>query len=509
MNQKNKGKKKKNSVSNKMKNDISSSDEEMVEEIDIDNEDDDYDYDYDNNNNDNDDESYEDEDFIDDDANNFEDEDDDVDNNLSDNCEKEIQICFFTNIENEKYKIDSSTYTVPVTFKRIDLSRMIKKLLDIEDNVSFEFLINKKILRTTIEEFLRDNNILSENVIEIEYSIPLRKRESKNIDKICEWIFELITIGNKLYCSTFDGTILYYDMLNFKKIYEKKVVDSMPIYSYNIYKSKKLHNELIYNESVVGLSNGSIKVFLNEEKEKEIITRNELYLGNHIDIIKCISFNKDYSTLLSAGNDNKINIFDNNYIINELLNDLTNESNTNKRKKKSVVFPKKCIHNDSDMITSLKFFDNIKFVCTGLDKNIKIYDLTSSYVSCSYSYNKSIICSDILNKDLFITADEHSMIKLFDVRSTNEKPVLSLNENKYHMHDKIITSLKTNKNEIYFLSSSHDGFTNIYDIRLNNLPVYTFQSDEKSKILSSTWYYNDDNNCVVNAEEHNLILHIF
>lgn len=498
MSEKNKGKKKKNSLSDKMENDISS----VYEEIDFENESDDYD----NNNND---EFYEDDDLIDDDENNFEDDDVVVHNNPNDNCEKEIQICFFTNIENEKYKIDSSTYTVPVTFKRIDLSRMVKKLLDIEDNVSFEFLINKKILRTTIEEFIRDHNILSENVIEIEYSISLRKRESKNIDKICEWIFELITIGNKLYCSTFDGTLLYYDMLNFRKIYEKKVIDNMPVYSYNIYKSKKLHNELIYNESVIGLTNGSIKVFLNEEKEKEIITRNELYLGNHIDMIKCISFNKDYSMLLSAGNDNKINIFDNNYIINELLNDLTNEHNTNKRKKKSVVFPKKCIHNDSGMITSLKFFDNIKFLSTGLDKNIKIYDLTSSYVSCSYSYNKSIICSDILNNNLFITADEHSMIKLFDVRNTNEKPVLSLNENKYHMHDKIITSLKTNKNEIYFLSSSHDGYTNIYDIRLNNLPVYTFQSNEKSKILSSTWFYNDEHNCVVNAEENNLVLHIF
>lgn len=498
MSEKNKGKKKKNSLSDKMENDISSVDEE----IDFENESDDYD----NNNND---EFYEDDDLIDDDENNFEDDDVVVHNNPNDNCEKEIQICFFTNIENEKYKIDSSTYTVPVTFKRIDLSRMVKKLLDIEDNVSFEFLINKKILRTTIEEFIRDHNILSENVIEIEYSISLRKRESKNIDKICEWIFELITIGNKLYCSTFDGTLLYYDMLNFRKIYEKKVIDNMPVYSYNIYKSKKLHNELIYNESVIGLTNGSIKVSLNEEKEKEIITRNELYLGNHIDMIKCISFNKDYSMLLSAGNDNKINIFDNNYIINELLNDLTNEHNTNKRKKKSVVFPKKCIHNDSGMITSLKFFDNIKFLSTGLDKNIKIYDLTSSYVSCSYSYNKSIICSDILNNNLFITADEHSMIKLFDVRNTNEKPVLSLNENKYHMHDKIITSLKTNKNEIYFLSSSHDGYTNIYDIRLNNLPVYTFQSNEKSKILSSTWFYNDEHNCVVNAEENNLVLHIF
>ncbi|KOB87539.1 hypothetical protein PFDG_03237 [Plasmodium falciparum Dd2] len=59
------------------------------------------------------------------------------------------------------------------------------------------------------------------------------------------------------------------------------------------------------------------------------------------------------------------------------------------------------------------------------------------------------------------------------------------------------------------MSSSHDGYTNIYDIRLNNLPVYTFQSNEKSKILSSTWFYNDEHNCVVNAEENNLVLHIF
>ncbi|CRG93882.1 microtubule-associated protein ytm1 homologue, putative [Plasmodium gallinaceum] len=424
--------------------------------------------------------------------------------NENNKCEKQIQICFISNLKDDKYKIENNIYTVPVSFRRIDLSRMIKKLLNIKENISFEFLINKKILRSSIEEFLQLNNILSENVIEVEFTIPITKKESKKIDNISEWISELIIIENTLHCSTFEGNILYYDLTNFNKIYENNV-SNMPIFSFNSFKDNKLGSNL-YHESIIGLSNGTIKIFLNEEINKGIKTKNQLYLSNHDDMIKSIAINKDASLIISGGTDNKINIYDNNYIIEELKQ--FKSDNNNKRKKKNVIPPKKSIHKESGIITNLNFFDNIKFLSSGFEKNIKIFDVTNGNIVSSFPYNKSIIRSDIINKNLFIIADENSLIKLFDIRCLNEKSVISLNENKYYSHDKIITSLKGNKNELYFLSSSHDGYINIFDIRLNKLPVYTIEN-EKKKILSCTWFYRKKNHSIISADEYNINIHNF
>ncbi|KEG02585.1 ribosome biogenesis protein YTM1, putative [Plasmodium vinckei vinckei] len=429
--------------------------------------------------------------------------------------DKEIQIYFISNISDEKYKMqDNTTYTIPIYFKRIDLSKMVKKLLNLDDeddgNISFDFLINKKILRSSISEFLEENNILSESTIEIEYILCLKKKTSKNIDDISEWISKIIIIEDKLYCSTFEGNILYYDLKSFNKIDEKMISDT-PIYSFNVskYVSKNYDN---YNsqfqnmhQSVIGLSNGTIKVCLNEETNKGISLKSEIYLGNNEDMIKCIEFNKSHSLLLSGGTDNKINIYDNNYILEELKND-----SSNKRKLKNVITPKKCIYKEEGIITSLSFLNDTKFLCTSLNSNINIYDTTNIDIVSSYSYNKAILSSDIINDNLFVAADDQSIIKLFDIRCLNKTNVITLNGNKYYFHDKIITSLEANKNELYILSASHDGFINIYDIRLNKSPIYTIKNENQLKYLSSTWFYNNSqNSSIVSADERNLAIHQF
>ncbi|EUD68618.1 hypothetical protein C922_01017 [Plasmodium inui San Antonio 1] len=434
--------------------------------------------------------------------------------NLSDKeqmtrAQKQIQIYFTSNVANEKYQMEDTIYTIPASFKRIDLSRMVKKLLDIKENVSFEFLINKQILRSSIEEFLHLNNILSENVIQIEYILSITKKESTQIDKISEWVSKLIIIEDKLYCSTFEGSTLCYDLSNFSKIDERKVADTS-IFAFNVCKNDKLiDGEVRYSESAVGLSNGTIRAFLNEETDQKIVMRSELYLGNHDDMVKSIAFSKTGSLLISGGADNKINLYDNNEIVQK-LKECMSENNTSKRKMKHVLTPKKCIHKDVGIITALTFFNsNNRFLCTGLEKHIKIYDADTADLFAALPYGKAIMCSDILSENLFVTADEQSVIKLFDVRCLEEKAVISPNEHKYFFHDKVVTSLGGNKNGIHFLSSSHDGFTNIYDVRLNKLPVYTIQSEDKSKVLSSTWFYRGSHNYVINADETHLMLHSF
>ncbi|VWU50292.1 ribosome biogenesis protein YTM1, putative [Hepatocystis sp. ex Piliocolobus tephrosceles] len=469
----------------------------------------------------------------------------------SKNGDKQVQIIFTTKITDAGYKVDDSTYTVPTKFKRIDLSIMVKQLLNIVDsNVSFDFLINNKILRTSIKDFLENNNMFSEDVIEIEYIKSITKKKTNKIDDTTKWISNLIILDDKLYCSSFQGTLLYYDLNKFKKINEN-IVTSMTLFAYNICKNNKLNNyinngsnsgsnsgnnsdsnsdKISYHESAIGLSNGTLKVFLYKENNNngEIKKENELYLGSHNDMIKAIEFNKSGSLLISSGADEKINIYDNTYIIEQFfhMNSINKNisdnigdssssnvkrSNNNKRKIQNIIMPKKCINTEVGIITNLKFFnDNNKFVCTGLGNNINIYDILDCNISSTFAYKKSIMCVDIINDNLFIVADEQSIIKLLDIRCMNNQNNISLNEKKYYFHDKIITSIKANKNETYFLSASHDGYINIYDIRLNKLPVYTIENEKKPKILDATWFYNKNyQHSIISADEYNLNVHNF
>ncbi|KJP85816.1 hypothetical protein AK88_04523 [Plasmodium fragile] len=63
------------------------------------------------------------------------DSDNPSDKEQEDQAEKQIQIYFTSDVANEKYQMEDTIYTIPASFRRIDLSRMVKKLLDIKENV--------------------------------------------------------------------------------------------------------------------------------------------------------------------------------------------------------------------------------------------------------------------------------------------------------------------------------------------------------------------------------------
>lgn len=465
------------------------------------------------------------------------------------NCSKEIQLTFTTQLPGEEYYIANDIYTVPISFERIDLSRMVKQLLNLEDSdIAFEFLINKKLLRTSIGEFLEEYNILSENVLEVEFTKPLLKKESKKVSDVKEWMSELIIMNKTLYCSSFEGNLLYYNLHNFNNN-GKIQIGNLPIHSFNCCQQKNMGIEGCFQESIFGLSNGTLQAVLQEQSKCGICIKSNVFLSNHDNIIKSIAFNPNKSVVISGGADKKVNIYDNQHVVKELkrieteseeqkeqtgsdietkkIKEFGSESaqmknHTQKKKRKHTggndygkkdtkIDPKKSIYiEDFASISDLHFFDNTTFLCTGLGNNIYIFDASNGSIVSLLPHNKSIICSSIINDNLFGTADEHSYINLFDRRCHGGKCAISLNSNQYFFHDKIITSLKGHKSELYFLTSSHDGYVNIYDIRLNTCPVYAIENEDKCKVLAATWFYEDvRSKAIISADEVSLKMHVF
>lgn len=69
---------------------------------------------------------------------------------------------------------DSAPILVPTAFRRLALSSLVNNLLDHEQPVPFDFIINGSYLRTSLDQFLSEQGISSETIVDAEYT-PAQK----------------------------------------------------------------------------------------------------------------------------------------------------------------------------------------------------------------------------------------------------------------------------------------------------------------------------------------------
>lgn len=69
---------------------------------------------------------------------------------------------------------DAGPILVPTSFRRLALSSLVNNLLSHDQPVPFDFIINGSYLRTTLDQFLSENGISSETVIDAEFT-PAQK----------------------------------------------------------------------------------------------------------------------------------------------------------------------------------------------------------------------------------------------------------------------------------------------------------------------------------------------
>ncbi|KAJ3191221.1 WD repeat-containing protein 12, partial [Dinochytrium kinnereticum] len=90
------------------------------------------------------------------------------------------------------YSVTDTPILIPVNLRRFGLSEIINHLLGSTENpVPFDFIINGKFLRTTLETYIEEHSFSSEAILEIEYvesTLPPKPSDALNHD---DWISDI------------------------------------------------------------------------------------------------------------------------------------------------------------------------------------------------------------------------------------------------------------------------------------------------------------------------------
>lgn len=112
----------------------------------------------------------------------------------------------------ERYQIGTSAISLPIRFSRYELSRLVNEALGLEKPVPFDFILEGKLLRVPLSEYMSTHGISAETTISLEYVPIISRPEEKSTEELPDWVSSLACNGEFYTAGCYDGTVHVYDM---------------------------------------------------------------------------------------------------------------------------------------------------------------------------------------------------------------------------------------------------------------------------------------------------------
>ncbi|ORZ38719.1 WD40-repeat-containing domain protein [Catenaria anguillulae PL171] len=124
----------------------------------------------------------------------------------------QVQVKFFTS--QQEYSVPSAAILVPTAFKRRALSEIINHLLgkSESDQVTFDFLIDGVLLRTSLDSYLSQHGLSAENTVSIEYMVSLPPPKPVAAFQADDWISAVSVVSTDRFVTAgYDGVVRMWD----------------------------------------------------------------------------------------------------------------------------------------------------------------------------------------------------------------------------------------------------------------------------------------------------------
>lgn len=415
--------------------------------------------------------------------------------------EGEVIVHFFTSLA-EQYHVPADPMVLPSSHSRYGLSEVVNHLLSFEDPIPFDFLIDGKFLRTSLAEYQEENKITAETAISIEYVLAMSVPEPKDIDKVPDWISDVVALSpSRFLASAYDGSVRLY---NNEKLQVTCRLADVALKSLAV----AAFDDLAITNVCAAAQDGTVRccTIRHAEKSKassELMASLKAASGKALETV---AVSEDGSLLASGGWDNEVSVFraDAPFVTSNVEEKRKRKAPADNDDLRSTFVLK----GHSQCVSSLHFCKKSQLPYTLLsaswDCSVHVWDVAAASCVCNWPAGRAVtyMTSNPSCPPQICTAHEDGHVSLWDIRApphpsipralqpdTNSSMALVVAMHPHHRLTSQVEWCQDNANNI--ASVGHDGVVNLIDPRSPTMPVQSFQmpspGKHPSKVLCAAW----------------------
>lgn len=403
----------------------------------------------------------------------------------------QVQAKFFT--AQTEYAVPTASMRIPVDLQRQSLSELINHLLsrNLEEKLNFDFLVDGVLLRTTIDKYLNERCLSTENILNIEYLVSFpdpKPALSYNAD---DWIADA-KIYYKSYISCgFDGTIAVWDVETGKNMgkfqHSKATLRSIEIFE---------RNSTLYTVTGGLDRNLALTEFVDPQNARVLCE----FIGHSGSILE-VSKIPDRDMFVTASWDTNVHVY---HLPSDLepLKQAELKIGTKRKREESGMYGDDIVQSSilrghTEAVTCISAGTSTIF-SGGYDRTVRLWDLTAESNTLCYASDTPVmsICSQF-ETGLCASGHVDQIIRIFDYRTKAPETLIR------SKHTGPVSGICWSpNNSFHFSTCSYDGSVKVFDIRSTDEALHVL-CDPSSKRFFVQWVddtvFSGGENCKIDS----------
>uniref|UniRef100_A0A914YH22 Ribosome biogenesis protein WDR12 homolog n=1 Tax=Panagrolaimus superbus TaxID=310955 RepID=A0A914YH22_9BILA len=342
--------------------------------------------------------------------------------------------------------------------------------------VSFDFLIAGVLFRGNLENFIVENNIAQESIIEVECILRQPAPEPDQDIPHEDWISGIKTTADYIFSTTYGGELTAFSHKGIKlgslsfgedplKCLDVLTINGVPCV-------------------VTGSQDQVITLSKIQKADKKLTFEPWQVYRGHERSVECVSAKSDGTRIVSGGFDSFLKVW------NTEDDGKTEYAKTDAAKKKKlnaiVKTPMVTLQSHKDAIVGVEWhpLNSKQVVTASMDHNIIAWDLElAGFVTRLNGARAFTSLSLNPTNGLIVTGSADNKIRLWDLTSQEGAMVKDV----FHGHNGWVTDVHWSPENVnQFVSSSFDQTVRMWDVRSAKAPLYDIIAHD-DRVLTVDW----------------------
>jgi len=401
-----------------------------------------------------------------------------------------------------KFKVTETPFQVPVKLGRFGLSGVINHLLGLDQHKPFDFLIDGKFLRTSLEEYFTQSGLSYEITVTLEYVESLSEPEDQGQFKHDDWVSSICARQSNGYFLTgcYDSVLRVWQYGQESStinctghngaITDIKLDTTSNENSATVFTSSKDHSVRVWNIDLKSKSFSCDFIcqgHTNSVECVDVAPTGDIKLGS--DLIS--NNNKNIKIFCSGSWDKNVHIWSTAEQYHQSDNQNPKKRKVQTKQQTQALQPMHTIRAaHTDRITSVRwsrFNDVVSIFTTGWDHKIKQWDLENLAPARDWFCVEASHAMDHNPKNgLLLTAHSDKSVRMWDSRHHTYATA-----QKFTSHKNWVSSVAWHPTSpFHFVSGSFDNTIKFWDCR-SSIPLFTLNK-HKDKVFSVDWSANGE-----------------